>query len=189
MAPIGNNRLFTVDKKTATCRYSIGHSVSRLRVLVDTDTSTIQLPVTYQGGHKLRPSAWEKLLIVLRSVTRAWKSKMLVFGPQASLCSQGVLILSPSSYGVAGTLRKDCLKDAAVWRAYHRLKLPHGDLESICTSLWKKLAVGKRRHQFFPRIPHTHPLCGGVENVYHRTKPCTWLMTPMRVFNNIFPAV
>ena len=106
---------------------------------------------------------------------------MPVSGPQAPLCLEGGLKLSPSSYGLASALRQDRHKDAAVWRAYHCLKLPPGDLEFIFTSLWKKLAVGERLHQIFPRIPDTCPLCGAVEGMYHGTKACAWLMTLVRV--------
>ena len=55
--------------------------------------------------------------------------------------------------------------------------------------MWKKTAVGKRLHSIFPNIPDKCPICSAVEDVYHRTKACPWLMLPVRVLYNTFLAV
>ena len=41
----------------------------------------------------------------------------------------------------------------------------------------------------FPSIPNTCPLCGTVEDVYHRTKACPWLALLVCVLNSTFRAV
>ena len=86
-------------------------------------------------------------------------------------------------------MHTDHRQDPATWRAFHRLRLPPGDLEFLFIALWKKVAVGKRLHSIFPHIPDTCPFCGSVEDMHHRTKACAWLVTPVRVLNNTFPAV
>ena len=67
--------------------------------------------------------------------------------------------------------------------------LPPCDLEFIYTALWKKVAVAKRVHHIFSPMPDTCPVCGAVEDMYHRTKACAWLKVLARVLDNTLPAV
>ena len=80
-------------------------------------------------------------------------------------------------------------KDSALWRAFHRLRLPLQDLDFICTGLWKKLPVGKHLRAFFPWVPPACPFEGAQEDVYHRLKACSWLTIPVRILQCTFPAV
>ena len=59
-------------------------------------------------SHKLKQAAWGKLLLVLRSVTPAWESKILVSGrTPPPLSFDDWLKLAPAFQGVVCTLRED----------------------------------------------------------------------------------
>ena len=150
----------------------------------------MRLSAASRGTRKLRLAQWEKLHSVLGSLARARESRLPVSGASGALCFEQGFKFSPVSQSVAAFVCTDrWLQEACVLRAFHRLHLPPKDLDFIFTCLWKKLRVGKRLHAIFPIVPSTCPVNGAAEDVYHRTKACTWLTVPLRILQCTFAEV
>ena len=94
-APLRNSRLLTAEDRTITCCYFINRSVLCVCDLLDSDYWTVLLQRSSCGPRKLRSDLWEKLRTVLRSLARAWESRLLVSGPSGLLNFEQGLRLSP----------------------------------------------------------------------------------------------
>ena len=106
-APLWNSCLFTVGNKTVTCRYLICLSILRVRDLVDSGDWVVRLLPEHREVHRLRHAAWDKFFGVLRSLARAWESKLPVIGCRSPHNFERGLCFTPLSQGIVCALRED----------------------------------------------------------------------------------